>query len=93
MRAWGSAVAAVHLALGLSGWLLIGVPPWFFGGCALLTLGVTLLAAPLMRPRPSGGDDGGGGRDPGPDDPDPPWWPEFERAFREHVEAGRRTPV
>ena len=59
MRAWGAAVSSGHLALGLAGWLLLGIPPWFFGGCALLTLGVALLAAPLMQPAPDdGGDDG-----------------------------------
>ena len=93
MRAWGAAVASGHLALALAGWLLLGVPPWFFGGCALVTLGVALLAAPLMGPRP----DGGGGDDgPGPDgpaDPGPPWWPEFERGFRAYASERERTPA
>ena len=93
MRAWGASVATAHLALGLAGWLLLGVPPWFFGGCALLTLGVALLAAPLMQPRrDDGGDDEDGGG-PGPDDPGPPWWPEFERDFRAYAAARERTPV
>ena len=90
MRAWGAAVSAGHVALGVAGWLAVGVAPWFFAGCALLTLGVALLAAPLMGPRPGGGDGRGGA---GPEDPDPPWWPEFERAFREHAEARRSTPA
>ena len=63
MRAWGIAISSGHLALALAGWLALGVPPWFFGGCALLTLGVTLLAAPLMRPRRD--DDGDGPDGPG----------------------------
>ena len=39
MRAWGVAVSSGHLVLGLAGWLALGIPPWFFGGCAVLTLG------------------------------------------------------
>lgn len=93
MRASGAAISSAHLCLGLAGWLLLGVPPWFFGGCALLTLGIFLLAAPLMRPRrDDDGDDGGGGRDgSSPDDPEPPWWPEFERELRDYA-AGHLTP-
>jgi hypothetical protein len=91
MRAWGAAVSSGHLALGLAGWLVLGVPPWFFGGCAVLTLGVALLAAPLMRPRGGGGGGGPGGR--GPHHPEPPWWPEFERDFRAYVETRARIPV
>ena len=92
MRAWGAAVASGHLALGLAGWLLLGVPPWFFGGCAVLTFAVALLAAPLMERRPDdGGDDGHGGG--GPGDPEPPWWPEFERDFRAHAESRRKIPT
>jgi hypothetical protein len=92
MRAWGAAVASGHLALGLAGWLALGIPPWFFGGCAVLTLGVALLAAPLMAPRgDDDGDDHGGG--PGPADPEPPWWPEFERAFRAYAESRPRAGV
>ena len=53
MRAWGAAISSGHVCLGLAGWLLLGVPPWFFGGCALLTLAIFLLAAPLMRPAPA----------------------------------------
>ena len=84
MRASGAAISSAHVCLGLAGWLLLGVPPWFFGGCALLTLGIFLLAAPLMRPpRDDGGDDGRGGGS--PDDPEPPWWPEFEREFRDYA--------
>jgi len=85
MRAWGAAISSGHLCLALAGWLLLGVPPWFFGGCALVTLGGALLAAPLMQPRrdDDGDDDGPGG--PGPDGPEPPWWPEFEREFRAYA--------
>ena len=84
MRAWGAAISSGHVCLGLAGWLLLGIPPWFFGGCALLTLGIFLLAAPLMRPRRDGAATTTGRR-PGPDDPEPPWWPEFEREFRDYA--------
>ena len=93
MRAWGAAVSSGHLVLGLAGWLALGIPPWFFGGCALLTLGIALLSAPLMQPRrDDGGDDDGRGPH-GPEDPDPPWWPEFERDFRAYAEAHRKIPT
>ena len=87
MRAWGAAISSGHVCLGLAGWLLLGIPPWFFGGCALLTLGTFLLAAPLMRPRrdDDGDDDGFGGPD--PDEPEPPWWPQFEREFRAYTDG------
>ncbi len=87
MRVWGAAVSALHLTLGALGWTLLGVAPWFFAGCAALTLAGSLLAAPLLRRPP--GDDGRGGR--GPDhpepSPEPPWWPDFERDFRDHVRS------
>jgi hypothetical protein len=92
MRAWGIAISSGHLLLALAGWLVLGVPPWFFGGCALLTLVVTQAAAPLMDPRGEDGGDGGDGPD-APDDPDPPWWPEFEREFRAHTERARDLTV
>jgi hypothetical protein len=85
MRAAGAAVAAGHLALGAVGWLALGVPGamLLFGLCAALSLGLALLAAPLLRPPPPPGDN------PPPrapeDPPPPPWWPDFERAFRDHV--------
>ena len=93
MRAWGAAVSTGHVVLGTLGWLLLGVPPLFFAGCAGLTLVIALLAAPLMRPRPEDGGDGprGGGPE-GPEGGEPPWWPAFERDFRAYAE-GRRTAV
>ena len=87
MRASGAAISSAHLCLGLAGWLLLGVPPWFFGGCALLTLGVALLAAPMLDPRDDGPDDGGGPGGGGPVDPEPPWWPQFEREFRDYANS------
>ena len=92
MRAWGAAVSAGHLVLGALGWLLIGVSPVFFAGCAAVTLGVALLAAPLMRPRrDDGGGHRGGGGGPDPVDGGPPWWPEFEREFRAYADERRRA--
>lgn len=84
MIAWGLSVSAGHVALGLVGWLALGVPGslLFFGLCAALTLAVAIAAAPLLRPRRPP-EDGGGGL-PEPDGP-PPWWPEFEREFRAHA--------
>jgi hypothetical protein len=87
MRAWGASVSAGHVILGAFGWLVVGVPPYFFAGCAVLTLAVALLAAPLLRRGPDDGDDGGGSvRAGGPPSGEPPWWPGFEREFREYVE-------
>ena len=94
MRAWGAAISSGHLSLGLAGWLLLGVPPWFFGGCALVTLVGSQLAAPLLRRRPDDGPDDGGG--PGPPDtfdPEPPWWPVFEQEYRAYAGARDRTPA
>jgi len=91
MRAWGAGVAAGHVALGLIAAAVLGIPgsELFFGLCALSTLVLSQLAAPLLRPR---GDDG---HEPPPeppaDDPSPPWWPEFERAFRAHVRERERS--
>jgi hypothetical protein len=93
MRAWGTAISSGHLCLALAGWLTLGVPPWFFAGCALLTLVITQLAAPLLRPRRDDADDDGDGPGRGPQDPEPPWWPEFEREFRDHAERARPLTV
>jgi hypothetical protein len=85
MRAWGVGVSAGHLLLGTLGFVLLGVPPYFFAGCAIVTFGGALLAAPLLAPRgDDGGDDGGGGPRL-PEDPEPPWWPDFEREFRAYA--------
>ena len=42
---------------------------------------------------PDAGDDDGPGGGGGPDGPEPPWWPEFERAFRAHVALRDRQSV
>ena len=85
MRAWGASVSAGHVILGTYGWLVVGVPPYFFAGCAVLTLAVALLAAPMLRRGPDDGDGDGGSSVP-PGDDEPPWWPGFEREFREYAE-------
>jgi hypothetical protein len=84
MRAWGAGVGTGHVVLGALWWLLLGTPPYVFAGCAALTFAVALLAAPLMRRPDDGEDDDGGSRT--PDDGEPPWWPDFERDFREYAE-------
>ena len=59
----------------------------------LLALAWCLSIAAYVSLRSSG--DGGGGSDALPPDPDPPWWPEFERQFRDYSRGGprRREPV
>ena len=87
MRAWGAGVAAGYAALGLIGGLALRIPgaEVLFGLCAVITLALALVIAPLLKPR--GPDDGDGGvSPPRPPDPSPPWWPEFERDFREYAE-------
>ena len=91
MRTWGATVAAAHVSLGLAGWIVLGVPPWFFGGCAVLTLAIALVAAPLMRPKRGDDDDDGGPGRGGPEPPEPPWWPEFEREFRAYADGHLTT--
>jgi len=56
---------------------------------ALLWLAALLsVSAYLVLRAP--GDDGGGG--PGADVPEPPWWPDFERRFRDYARAKPRAP-
>jgi hypothetical protein len=84
MRIWGAGVSAGYAALAVAG-AMLDVPrsEVLFGLCAVLTLALALIVAPLLRPR---GDDGDGGLGvPLPDEP-PPWWPEFEREFRAYAE-------
>ncbi len=93
MRAWGAGVAAGHLALALTAALAYGDgrSALVFGLCAVLTLGLSQVVAPLLRRRPDDGDDGGAGAP--PDDEPPPWWPEFEREFRAYAENRPATPA
>jgi hypothetical protein len=86
MRTWGAGVSAGYAVLGVAA-AVAGIPgsELLFGLCAVVTLTLSLLVAPLLKPR--GPDDGDGGvRPPPPDDPPPPWWPEFEREFRAYAE-------
>jgi hypothetical protein len=85
MRAWGAGVAAGYAALGVAG-VALGVPgaELLFGLCAVVTLVLSQIVAPLLKPR-GPDDDGGVGRRAPPDD-SPPWWPVFEREFREYAE-------
>ena len=85
MRAWGAGVAAGHAVLGVVAAVALAVPraALLFGLCALVTLVLSLVAAPLLEPRRGDDDGGGGGAHP---EPPPPWWPEFERDFRAYAE-------
>ena len=86
MRAWGAGVSAGYAVLGVAAFVAdIPGSELLFALCAVLTLTLSLIAAPLLKPR--GPDDGDGGvRPPPPGDPPPPWWPEFEREFRAYAE-------
>jgi hypothetical protein len=48
------------------------------------------VSAYLVLRAPDGGDDDGGSE---ADPPEPPWWPEFERQFRDYTGRGPRTPA
>jgi hypothetical protein len=61
---------------------------------ALLWLAVlfSVTAFIALRTHTDGG--GGGGGDGEPDDgPEPPWWPDFERQFRDYTRRGPRRPA
>jgi hypothetical protein len=56
---------------------------------AMLWLAVLFsVSAYLVLRAPDGGDDGGSEDE----SPEPPWWPEFERQFRDYTRGGPRTP-
>jgi hypothetical protein len=86
MRAWGAGVSVGYAVLGIAG-AALGIPnaEVLFGLSAVLTLALALLTAPLLRPRRGDDGDGGIGVPREPDEP-PPWWPDFEREFREYAE-------
>jgi hypothetical protein len=86
MCAWGAGVAAGHVVLGVIATAVLHVPgsALFFGLCALVTLVLSQVTAPLLQPRGDDGDGGGGVVVPDPDPP--PWWPEFERDFQDYVQ-------
>ena len=83
MRAWGAGVAAGHIVLGVIATAVLDVPgsALFFGLCALVSLVLSQVTAPLLRPRRDDG--GGGGEEP---DAPPPWWPQFEHDFQDYVQ-------
>jgi hypothetical protein len=89
MRIAGGLISAAHLACGLAGWLVFGLPGamLLFGLCAAVSLGLALVASPLMQPPPDG--DGGIGAGDPDEPPEPPWWPDFEREFRAHAARPR----
>ena len=90
----GLCTALTQWALAIASLLAMGLEPttWWLGLSGLLTTVVSVWLYRLVRrPRDEGDDDGpddgGGGSPPdGPVEPEPPWWPAFERAFREHAE-------
>jgi hypothetical protein len=51
MRLAGGLISAMHLACGLAGWLVLGLPGamLLFGLCAAVSLGLALVAAPTPR--------------------------------------------
>lgn len=88
MRLAGGLISALHLACGLAGWLVLGLPGamLLFGLCAAVSLGLALVASPLMQ-RPPDSDGGIGAARDAP--PEPPWWPDFERDFRAYAARER----
>ncbi|MDP9384047.1 MAG: hypothetical protein M3P50_02235 [Actinomycetota bacterium] len=98
-------VAAAVVALGwtvavvtLLGASHLAAMVWI-SGLLIATLAVLvsgLIAVPRRRARDSDDgddtddDDGGGGGGGPPPDGEPPWWPDFERQFREHAGARDR---
>jgi len=60
---------------------------------ALLWLAVLFSVTAFLALR-SPSDGGGGGGDGAPQDgPEPPWWPDFERQFRDYTRGGPRKPA
>jgi len=90
----GLATALGQWALAIASLLAMGLEPttWWLGLSGVLTAVVSVLTYRLVVRGPEGPEEGGPTEDGPDDDPEPPWWPEFERALREH--AGRpRTPA
>jgi hypothetical protein len=88
MRAWGAAVSAGYAVLGVVGAAVLHIPgaEVLFGLCAVVTLVLALVIAPLLRPRRRDDGEGGIGARLPDEPPPPPWWPEFEREFRAYAE-------
>ena len=87
---WSAAVVALLGASHLAA--LVWTSGILVATLAVLVSG--LVAVPRRRaPESDDGDDtddgGGGGGGPRPDG-EPPWWPDFEREFREHARSRER---
>jgi hypothetical protein len=91
----GLGFALSVLCLGVDGATLAAAVTWPTPAAdsfvfALLWLAALLsVSAYLVLRAPHGGDDGGSEGDA----PQPPWWPEFERQFRDYARAGPTTPA
>ena len=91
----GLGFALSALCLGVDGATLAAAVTWPTPAAdsfvfALLWLAALLsVSAYLVLRAPDGGDGGGGEGDA----PEPPWWPEFERQFRDYTRAAPRTPA
>jgi hypothetical protein len=91
----GLGFALAALCLGVDGATLAAAVAWPTPAADSFVFGLLWIAALfsvsayLILRAPDGGDDGGSEGDP----PEPPWWPEFERQFRDYTRAGPRTPA
>lgn len=87
MRIAGISIATGYVLVGVFGDFGLHTPSalLFFGLSAALTLAVALLAAPLLQPPPPPEDPGF----PPCDEPEPPWWPAFERELQAYAERRR----
>jgi hypothetical protein len=93
LSAYGIGVAAAELAGGIGlaaafGWQRVSL---VLVASALVTAVAVAALRGLLRPDANGGGEGGVG--PLPPDPEPPWWPEFERDLRAHLRERERAPL
>lgn len=90
LLASGLATATAQWALALASLAAMGLErtTWWLAGSGVLAAAVSVLTYRLLIcPEPPTREGEGGG--PPGDDPEPPWWPDFERAFRAHTERAR----
>jgi len=91
----GLGFALAALCLGVDGATLAAAVVWPTPAADSFVFGLLWIAALfsvsayLILRAPDGDDDGGSEGDP----PEPPWWPEFERQFRDYTRAGPRKPA
>jgi hypothetical protein len=86
LLASGLATSAAQWTLATASWLAMGFAPTtgWLAGSGVLTAAVTVLTYRLLvRPEPPAEERRWRASD---DDPEPPWWPDFERAFRAHAD-------